>query len=262
MRSISFASRGGVWAKRRRDIAAFAPSTPGSEIRAKRAGPTRRPAILALALLLAAAQPAPPPPPEAPRAAETRQQLFLSPAGEPFRSPPDAPYPVANWFRQADTDADGRLTRAEFIADGERYFQTLDSSRNGQLEANEIDAYEAAVLSPITPRPGQRGAQGPGGPDGKPSQPMQMPATAAPRKMRPDPERPRGAGLYGVINVRHPIKAADQDMNARVTAEEWRRILNSRFAILDKQGLGYLTLDSLPPTPWQEMQPGYTVKKK
>lgn len=170
---------------------------------------------------------------------------------------------MADWFRKADTDADGRLTRAEFIADGERYFQLQDSSRNGQLEASEIDAWEAAILAPITPRPGQRNAQQL--PEGKPTEarPIQMPPNAAPRSnRRPDPERPRGAGLYGIINIRHPLKAADQDMNARVTADEWQRILASRFALLDKAGLGYLTLDALPPTPWQEMQPGFKPKKK
>lgn len=222
--------------------------------------------ILALALLLAAAQPAPPadavapvPAPPAP----ARQQLFLSPFGEPFRAAEGAPYPVADWFRKADTDADGRLTRAEFIADGDRYFHLLDSSRNGTLEAAEIDAWEAAILSPLTPRPGQRTASPP--PEaGKPTEarPVQMPPNAAPRRQRADPERPRGAGLYGIINIRHPIKAADQDMNARVTTEEWHKILLSRFALLDKTNLGYLTLDTLPPTPWQEMQPGYKPKKK
>ena len=213
--------------------------------------------------------PAPPAsgaPPAGIAAPPVRPQLFLSPFGEPFRAPASAPYPVVDWFRQADTDADGRLTRAEFVADGMRYFHLLDSSRNGELEASEIDAYEAAVLAPLTPRPGMRNdpPPGDGAADGKPpeARPMQMPATAAPRRQRPDPERPRGAGLYGIINIRQPVKAADQDMNARVSAQEWQKILLSRFALLDKDGLGYLTLDGLPPTPWQEMQPGFKPKKK
>ncbi len=241
----------------------LSPSTHRSSTRARRAGPIRRPAILAIAIALAAALPAPPAT-AGDAAPPARQQLFLSPFGEPFRAPEGAPYPVADWFRKADADGDGRLTLAEFIADGERYFHLLDSSRNNQLEATEIDAWEAAILAPITPRPGLRNGAPP--PEvGKPAEarPIQMPpSAAAPRRKRADPERPRGAGLYGIINIRHPIKAADQDMNARVTAEEWRKILVSRFALLDKGNLGYLTLETLPPTPWQEIQPGYKPKKK
>lgn len=178
--------------------------------------------------------------------------------GEAFRSAAGQDYPVALWFQQADGDKDGRLTLAEFIADGDRYFRTLDRNANGQLEADEIDAYEADVLAPLTPRPGLRASETA---TAAPTRPIQMPPSAGLRKMRRDPERARGAGLYGIINIRHPVKAADQDMNARVTADEWRRILVSRFALLDKAGLGYLVLDTLPPTPWQELQPGFKARK-
>jgi hypothetical protein len=190
-----------------------------------------------------------------------RGQLFISPAGEPFRSPEGAPYPTADWFLKADSNGDGQLTLPEFIADGMRYFRLLDSNRNGELEASEIDAYEASVLAPLTPRPGARG-NAPGEEKAAEARPIQMPATAAQRRQRPDPARPRGAGLYGIINIRQPVKAADQDMNSRVSTQEWEKILGSRFTLLDKANRGYLTLDDLPPTPWQEMQPGYKPKKK
>ena len=36
-----------------------------------------------------------------------RGALFVSPSGEPFRSRPGEPYPVAVWFAQADADHDG-----------------------------------------------------------------------------------------------------------------------------------------------------------
>lgn len=233
-------------------------------------GLTVLPALLLAAALVRAEAPAQPPAPSARPPAQVQPpapgpQLFLSPAGKPYRSPAGAPYPVADWFQSADTDADGRLTRAEFIADGERYFVTLDSSRNGQLEAAEIDAYEAAVLAPLTPRVGQAapGADGapPAGGSSPQARPVQMPASAGGPRFRQPPDAPRGAGRYGIINIRHPIKAADQDMNARVTAEEWRRILNSRFDLLDTRRQGYLRLDELPPTPWQEQQPGYKPRK-
>ncbi|MEI9891976.1 MAG: EF-hand domain-containing protein, partial [Caulobacteraceae bacterium] len=51
-----------------------------------------------------------------------RASLFVSPAGEPFRAGPGEPYPVAVWFRLADADGDGKLTRDEFVADAARFF--------------------------------------------------------------------------------------------------------------------------------------------
>jgi hypothetical protein len=236
-------------------------------------GPSRRPRItflLSAALLAAAAAP----PPAAPPPRPAPQQIFLSPAGKPFRSAPGAPYPVADWFREADADGNGRLTRAEFIADGERYFHRLDSSRNDQLEADEIDAYEAAVLGPITGRGTLRGAApaaeekaAPAAPPpGAPppgTRPVQMPASAAaPPRERPRQAPVRGAGLYALIDIPHPVKAADRDMNARVTAEEWRRVMGGRFDLLDPQRRGDLTLEELPATPWQTQQPGYKPKRK
>ena len=44
-------------------------------------------------------------PPPAPR-----QQVFISPAGEPFRTSGPAPYPVSVWFAGADLAAAGRWT--------------------------------------------------------------------------------------------------------------------------------------------------------
>src|SRR6185312_9663402 len=55
-------------------------------------------AALVAAALTAAAAAAQPPVPEPPQP----EQLFISPAGQPFRAKPGEPYPVAQWFAQAD----------------------------------------------------------------------------------------------------------------------------------------------------------------
>ena len=40
--------------------------------------------------------------------------LFISPAGEPFRAGPTEPYPVAAWFAGADKNGDGRVSADEW----------------------------------------------------------------------------------------------------------------------------------------------------
>jgi hypothetical protein len=91
-------------------------------------------------------------------------QLFVSPYGELFQSQAGEPYPVAAWFAGADADHDGSLTKAEFMADGVRWFGILDTNRDGVIGQSEILAYETLA--------GQMtgGMRGPGGPGmGRPS---------------------------------------------------------------------------------------------
>jgi hypothetical protein len=76
-----------------------------------------------------------------------RWQVFISPAGEPFRAPPDQPYPVANWFQLADRNHNGRVDRQEFVLDFERYFAVLDRSHAGWLNG---DADRGVGLSLFT----------------------------------------------------------------------------------------------------------------
>jgi hypothetical protein len=189
-------------------------------------------------------------------------QIFIAPSGEPFRAGPGAPYPVAAWFAGADADGDGQLTRVEFLADAQRYFTLLDSDRSGQLEAAEVDAYEAGVLAPLTRRPGtapERKSEETGGSAPPVGGSASASEPAPPPPMRRTPDMPKGAGLYGLINSPHPVKAADRDMNSRVTADEWARTLGDRYAMLERgmkgTGQGPLRAETLPKTPVQQMQP-------
>ena len=63
----------------------------------------------------------------------------------------------------------------------------------------------------------------------------------------------QGAGLYGLVADPEPVSAADGDLTGKITPEEWRAITDRRFAALDKTGLGYLTLATLPKTPAQKV---------
>jgi hypothetical protein len=185
---------------------------------------------------------------------QPRRSLFISPAGEPFRAEPGAPYPVAVWFAGADTDQDGVLTRDEFVADSLRFFDRIDSDHNGVIDGFEVSAYETQVAPEILqgfqgggPRGqggGHRGGRrgGGGGPPG-------------------DGGGKRGGGLmggmlqgatpYSLLAEPEPVMASDGDFDRRITRAEATKAAKARFALLDKDGDGKLALAELPQTPLQ-----------
>jgi hypothetical protein len=61
--------------------------------------------------------------------------------------------------------------------------------------------------------------------------------------------RREGAARFSLLNIPQPIRGADLNLDWKVTAEEWAKAANQRFALLDADGDGKLTLDTLPPLP-------------
>jgi hypothetical protein len=188
-------------------------------------------------------------------------QLFISPSGEPFRAKPGEPYPVAAWFDQANKAHDGKLTRAEFVADAEAYFAKLDTDHNGVIDGFENQDYEQKIVPEILPQVGRLNAVDAGyGPDapgigreaGTPHRRVQGGGGQQPsvRKGAPTYE---GAAPYSLINEPQPIMGADTDFDQRITLAEFRKAANERFDLLDKKKQGYLTLDELPRTPIQQI---------
>lgn len=187
--------------------------------------------------------------PNGPRMAGGKQ-VFISPAGEPFRADPGQPYPVALWFAGADADHDGALTREEFLADSLRFFDRLDADKSGVLDGFEVSAYERNIAPEIvqaSAMPQQAPPSGGDGPDGE----------------RPRPRRDGGLGNmllgatpYALLAEPQPVMGADADFNRRVTRDEAARAANARFKLLDKDGDGRLTLAELPQTRVQRMMSG------
>jgi hypothetical protein len=188
-----------------------------------------------------------------------RRQLFISPAGEPFRAAPGAPDPMATWFAQADADHDGRLTLAEFTADAERFFNTLDKNHDGVVDGFEAQDYERDVAPELLPQIGRlRGGEGQderlfndrrGGVDrnGRGADRARMGAGGGAAS--------RGGAsaiAYQLFPDPQPITSADRDLDGRVTLAEWRLKVKAAFAQLDSKGQGYLTLAGLPKTPMQQ----------
>ncbi|CAN7195829.1 hypothetical protein [Caulobacter sp. LjRoot300] len=184
---------------------------------------------------------------------QPRRSLFISPAGEPFRAEPGAPYPVAVWFAGADADHDGVLTREEFVADSLRFFEKIDGDHNGVVDGFEVSAYETQIAPEILQGfqgggdgPGARGQGGPRGQGG------------GHRGGGP----PRGGGglmggmlqgatPYSLLAEPEPVMASDGDFDRRITRAEAAKAAKARFALLDKDGDGKLRLAELPQTPLQ-----------
>jgi hypothetical protein len=205
-----------------------------------------RRALLATVALLALAGPAaaqfrhrpegPPPPGEG-----VREHLFISPAGEPFREGDG----LAAWFAGADADHDGTLTAAEFRADMLRYFKVLDANHDGRLDGFEIQAYEQDIVPEITrfsfdgPPPGFGGRGRRSGGEGAASGGTRIRGGGGFGDFR------QGAARYGLLNVAQPVANADEDVDGKVSQDEWVHAATRRFAMLDKAGAGKLTLEEL-----------------
>ncbi|WP_205691961.1 hypothetical protein [Caulobacter soli] len=194
------------------------------------------------------------------------RSLFISPAGEPFRAEPGAPYPVAVWFAGADADHDGALTRDEFVADSLRFFDKIDGDHNGVVDGFEVSTYETQVAPEILQGfqgggegPGARGQDGPprqggghgggrrgGGGGGPPGGGKRGGGGGGPMG-----GMLQGATPYSLLAEPEPVSASDGDFDRRITRAEAAKAAKARFALLDKDGDGKLRLAELPQTPQQ-----------
>ncbi len=200
---------------------------------------------LAVVLLAAVAPPlaAQPPVSEPPRA----EQLFISPAGQPFRAKPGEPYPVVVWFAQVDKRGDGKIDRAEVRADATVFFNTLDANHDGILDPFEMQAYEQTIAPEILGAyripvgPAARGARAFGDPRARTRAARTQGDTGAQSVLD-------GAAPYSLTSTPEPIAGADLDSDGHVTLAEFLKVVDRRFDRLDPKGRGYLTLADLPKT--------------
>lgn len=187
-----------------------------------------------------------------------REQVFISPAGEPFRAPPGAPYPVAIWFDRADANHDGVLTEDELVADSLAFFDRLDTDHNGILDGFEVSDYEQKVAPEILPRAaqfqedrwGSLGGGLAGGGGGGPPRRRSLFGGAKGEPKGYGAGR-SGAGVYGLLNEVEPVSGSDSDLDRHVTRAEAAKAARMRFALLDGDKKGALALGDLPKTPIQ-----------
>ncbi len=195
---------------------------------------------------------------------EDIQNVFISPAGRPFRAKPGAPYPVVEWFAKADSDKNGKLTKDEFVGDAAAFFKILDANGDGFLSPHEIAFYEQRIcpevigLQVIVSRRGgtsaarlwlaadQMPSMGGGGGESD-----EVPVTP-PNQKPPDDAAILGASPFSFFNEPEPVTAADFNFTGVVSKANFLKLAGIHFATLDTAGVGFLTLAGLPETPTQK----------
>jgi Ca2+-binding EF-hand superfamily protein len=179
-----------------------------------------------------AATPAPTPTPAAAAKLGGHPHLFISPMGEPFRGLE----PQDMWFNQADTNHDGALSRAEFIADAMRFFKIVDRDHDGEIDPGDLDHYETVLVPEI--RVGQSDYET--RPDTGDSENDSTNRTAPPYPTR------LGAGRFSYFEYPEPIAVCDKNFNRGVDAREFQQCANDRFDMLDTNHDGMIQRAELP----------------
>jgi hypothetical protein len=201
-------------------------------------------------------------------------RTFFSPMGEPFRTEPGEKLPEELWFEGADKNGDGKITRAEFLADAGRWFRILDVNHNGEIGPEEIEHYEEDIAPEVSgggfdeesPKGDggggkhKRGGGGGGGGHGGGGEERgrhgygadDSGGESSDDSSSDDQPKPAynsnniGAARFSYLDIPEPVASADTDFNRGVSPSEFVAAANQRFDTLDVNHDGVLTREELP----------------
>jgi len=206
-----------------------------------------------LAIALAGAPKAQTPP--------ARGALFIAPMGQPFRAD-EGQTGVEKWFAQADTDHDGKISLAEFVADADAFLPHADSNGDGTVtstestalwraEAPEVVNDNVSYAPPIdpnalTPNNGHHESHSPNNNSASRGGLVTPSSTTNVRRGQAGP-RPIGAQAFGLLGDAEPIMSCDTNFDRRIEKTEFEQCAARRFVELDANHDGFFTPDEVHP---------------
>jgi len=128
---------------------------------------------------------------------------------------PDCDEALAKWFDRVDTNHDGVIDRAEFLADAGAQFARMDLDHDGYVTADELTQYRMPYL---------------GSGDTKPGAKRQRVSQAA------------------AEGLEDPVMAADANLDFQVSLTEFLALAGAKFTKLAPDGK--LTSDGLDGICW------------